>query len=159
MDGLTYDRRRSLVDIMRAESSGSIRPPKERIVVLRDLSVRSLIADPQGLQLLSKPRHLRPDPLHPLWVLRPVVPLLLQHDGVPSAAAEVDGDTEFRRLSTVRSELLQEQRTLQSTLERARSFEGSSKGYEAIGQRLAGRQLTRIQCRVRRGRRARKSRR
>lgn len=55
----------------------------------------------------------------------------IQSRPVPSAAAEVDGDTEFRRLSTVRSELLQEQRTLQSTLERARSFEVSSKGYSA----------------------------
>ncbi|TDP74068.1 DUF3732 domain-containing protein [Roseateles toxinivorans] len=55
----------------------------------------------------------------------------IQNRPVPSAAAEVDGDTEFRRLSAVRSELLQEQRTLQSTLERARSFEGSSKGYSA----------------------------
>lgn len=55
----------------------------------------------------------------------------IQNRPVPSAATEVDGDTEFRRLSTVRSELLQEQRTLQSTLERARSFEGSSKGYSA----------------------------
>ena len=55
----------------------------------------------------------------------------IQNTPVPSAAAEVDGDTEFRRLSTVRSELLQEQRTLQSTLERARSFEGSSRGYSA----------------------------
>lgn len=55
----------------------------------------------------------------------------IQNTPEPSAAAEVDGDTEFRRLSTVRSELLQEQRTLQSTLERARSFEGNSKGYSA----------------------------
>lgn len=55
----------------------------------------------------------------------------IQSRPVPSAAAEVDVDAEFRRLSTVRSELLQEQRTLQSTLERARSFEGSSKGYSA----------------------------
>ncbi len=55
----------------------------------------------------------------------------IQNRPVPSAAAEVDGDTEFRRLSTVRTELLQEQRSLQSTLERARSFEGSSKGYSA----------------------------
>lgn len=55
----------------------------------------------------------------------------IQKRPIPSAAAEVDGDTEFRRLSTVRSELLQEQRSLQSTLERARSFEGSSKGYSA----------------------------
>ena len=55
----------------------------------------------------------------------------IQNRPVPSAAAEVDGDTEFHRLSTVRTELLQEQRSLQSTLERARSFEGSSKGYSA----------------------------
>lgn len=55
----------------------------------------------------------------------------IQNRPVPSAAAEVDGDTEFRRLSTMRTELLQEQRSLQSTLERARSFEGSSKGYSA----------------------------
>lgn len=55
----------------------------------------------------------------------------IQSRPVSSAAAEVDGDTEFRRLSTVRTELLQEQRSLQSTLERARSFEGSSKGYSA----------------------------
>lgn len=55
----------------------------------------------------------------------------IQNRTVPSAAAEDDGDTEFRRLSTVRSELLQEQRALQSTLERARIFEGSSKGYSA----------------------------
>jgi hypothetical protein len=81
VDGLTYVCRRSLADIKSAESSFN-QAPQERIVVLRDLSVRSLIADPQGLQLLSKPRHLRPDLLHPLWVLSPVVPLLIQHDGV-----------------------------------------------------------------------------
>jgi cell division septum initiation protein DivIVA len=55
----------------------------------------------------------------------------IQNRPVLSAAAEVDGGIEFRRLSTVRSELLQEQRTLHSTLERARSFESSSKGYSA----------------------------
>lgn len=55
----------------------------------------------------------------------------IQNRPVPSAAAEVDADTEFRRLSAVRSELLHEQRTLQATLERARSFEGSSKDYSA----------------------------
>lgn len=55
----------------------------------------------------------------------------IQNRPVPSAEAEVDAEAEFRRLSTVRSELLQEQRNLQSTLERARSFEGSSKGYSA----------------------------
>lgn len=55
----------------------------------------------------------------------------IQSRPVPSATAEVDGDAEFRRLSTVRSELLREQSTLRSTLERARSFEGSSKGFSA----------------------------
>lgn len=55
----------------------------------------------------------------------------VQNTPVPSAAAEVGEDAEFRRLSTVRSELVQEQRALQSTLERARNFEGSSKGYSA----------------------------
>lgn len=55
----------------------------------------------------------------------------IQNRPVPSAAAEVDADTEFRRLSALRSKLLHEQRTLQATLERARSFERSSKGYSA----------------------------
>lgn len=55
----------------------------------------------------------------------------IQSTPVPSAAAEVDEAAEFRRLFTVRSELLEEQRTLQSTLERARSFEGNSRGYSA----------------------------
>jgi Protein of unknown function (DUF3732) len=45
----------------------------------------------------------------------------IQNRPVPSTVAEVDSDAEFRRLSAVRSELLQEQRT----------FEGSSKGYSA----------------------------
>lgn len=54
---------------------------------------------------------------------------VIQSTPILSAAAEIGEDVEFRRLSTVRSELVQEQRALQSTLERARSFEGSSKGY------------------------------
>lgn len=54
----------------------------------------------------------------------------IQNTPVPSAADAAE-DAEFRRLSTVRSELVQEQRALQSTLERARSFEGNSKGYSA----------------------------
>lgn len=57
--------------------------------------------------------------------------LSIQSTPVPSAAAEVGDDAEFRRLSSVRSELVQEQRTLQSTLERARTFEGASSGYAA----------------------------
>lgn len=55
----------------------------------------------------------------------------IQNTPVPSAASEAGEDVEFRRLSDVRSELVREQRTLQSTLERARSFEGSSRGYAA----------------------------
>lgn len=63
----------------------------------------------------------------------------IQSMPVPSAAEEVDEDAEFRRLSSVRSELVKEQRTLQSTLERARSFEGSSKGYSAEAREHAAR--------------------
>ncbi|MCS8145814.1 DUF3732 domain-containing protein [Pseudomonas aeruginosa] len=55
----------------------------------------------------------------------------IQSSPINSVASEAGEDAEFRRLLVVRSELVQEQRTLQSTLERARSFEGSSKGYSA----------------------------
>lgn len=55
----------------------------------------------------------------------------IQSTPIPSAAAEAGEDSEFQRLSSVRSDLVQEQRMLQSTLERARSFEGTSKGYSA----------------------------
>ena len=63
----------------------------------------------------------------------------IQNTPVPSAASEADEDVEFRRLSDVRSELVREQRTLQSTLERARSFEGNSKGYAAEAREHAAR--------------------
>lgn len=63
----------------------------------------------------------------------------IQSTPVPSAAAEVGEDVEFRRLSAIRSGLVEEQRTLQSTLERARSFEGSSKGYSAEAREHAAR--------------------
>lgn len=63
----------------------------------------------------------------------------IQSTPVTAAAAEVDEDAEFKRLSTVRSELVQEQRTLQSTLERARSFEGNSKGYSREAREHAAR--------------------
>lgn len=63
----------------------------------------------------------------------------IQSTPVPSAAAEVDEAAEFRRLSTVRSELVEEQRVLQSTLERARSFEGNSRGYSAEASEHAAR--------------------
>ena len=63
----------------------------------------------------------------------------IQSTPVSSAAEEVGEDAEFRRLSSVRSELVQEQRTLQSTLERARSFEGSSNGYSAEAREHAAR--------------------
>lgn len=54
---------------------------------------------------------------------------VIQSTPLPTVAAEAGEDVEFRRLSDVRSGLVHEQRTLQSTLERARSFEGSSRGY------------------------------
>lgn len=55
----------------------------------------------------------------------------IQSAPAPSALAEAGDDTEFRRLTGLRSELVQEQRALQSTLDRARGFEGSSKGFSA----------------------------
>lgn len=55
----------------------------------------------------------------------------IQSTPAPSALAEAGDDTEFRRLTVLRSELVQEQRALQSTLDRARGFEGSSKGFSA----------------------------
>lgn len=64
---------------------------------------------------------------------------VIQSTPVPPASAEVGEDVEFRRLTTVRSELVQEQRALQSTLERARNFEGSSKGYSAEAREHAAR--------------------
>ncbi|WP_268165037.1 hypothetical protein [Roseateles hydrophilus] len=63
----------------------------------------------------------------------------IQSTPLPSAASEAGEDVEFRRLSDVRSELVREQRTLQSTLERARSFEGSSRGYAAEAREHAAR--------------------
>lgn len=55
----------------------------------------------------------------------------IQSSPVPAAVVEAGEDTEFHRLTNVRSELIKEQRALQSTLERARAFEGNSKGFSA----------------------------
>lgn len=63
----------------------------------------------------------------------------IQSTPVPSATAEIQEDAEFRRLSSVRSALVQEQQTLQSTLERARIFEGSSRGFSAEAREHAAR--------------------
>lgn len=63
----------------------------------------------------------------------------IQSTPVPSATTEAGEDAEYRRLSSIRSELMQEQRTLTSTLERARSFEGSSRGYSAEAREHAAR--------------------
>ncbi|TWC63568.1 DUF3732 domain-containing protein [Herbaspirillum sp. SJZ099] len=56
---------------------------------------------------------------------------LLQSSPVSSALGEDLDDTEFRRLSTERNVLVQEQRALTSTLERARAFEGNSRGFSS----------------------------
>lgn len=73
------------------------------------------------------------------WQEKIVALRTIQNTPVPSAAAEGGEDVEFHRLSDVRSELVREQRTLQSTLERARNFEGSSKGYAAEAREHAAR--------------------
>ena len=56
---------------------------------------------------------------------------VLQSSPVPSALTEGADDVEFRRLSAERNVLVQEQRGLLSTLDRARAFEGSSKGFSS----------------------------
>lgn len=63
----------------------------------------------------------------------------LQSSPVPSALMEGGEDAEFRRLSVVRSDLVQEQRGLVSTLERARAFEGNSKGFSSEAREHAAR--------------------
>lgn len=55
----------------------------------------------------------------------------IQNTQLPPATVEVGEDAEFRRLSAVRRELVNEQRLLQSTLDRALTFEGSSRGFSA----------------------------
>lgn len=64
---------------------------------------------------------------------------LVQSTPVPAALAEAGDETEFRRLTAVRNELVQEERALQSTLERARIFEGSSKGFSSEAREHAAR--------------------
>ncbi len=56
---------------------------------------------------------------------------VLQSSPVPSALTEGGDDAEFRRLSAERNALVQEQRGLASTLERARAFEGNSRGFSS----------------------------
>jgi len=55
----------------------------------------------------------------------------IQRTPVPTSIVEGTDTTEFRRLTAERNGLLQQQRTLQSTLDRARSFEGNSRGFSA----------------------------
>jgi len=64
---------------------------------------------------------------------------VIQNTPIPSAAGDVGEDAEFRRLSTARSGLVQEQQTLQATLERARGFEGNSKRYSVEAREHAAR--------------------
>ncbi|MEW5788285.1 MAG: DUF3732 domain-containing protein [Pseudomonadota bacterium] len=56
---------------------------------------------------------------------------LIQSSPVPAALIEAGDESEFRRLTAIRSELVQEQYTLQSTLDRVRAFEGSSSGFSS----------------------------
>jgi predicted nucleic acid-binding Zn-ribbon protein len=55
----------------------------------------------------------------------------IQNSPVPTTLIEADQDGEFRRLTALRSALVDEQRALQATLDRAKGFEGSSKGFSA----------------------------
>lgn len=73
------------------------------------------------------------------WQEKVEVLRLIQSSPVPSELVESGEDAEFRRLTDLRSELLQEQRALQSTLERAHAFEGSSRGFSAEAREHAAR--------------------
>lgn len=64
---------------------------------------------------------------------------VLQSSPVPSALTEGGDDAEFRRLSAERNVLVQEQRGLVSTLERARAFEGNSRGFSSEAREHAAR--------------------
>ncbi|PNG56053.1 MULTISPECIES: DUF3732 domain-containing protein [unclassified Variovorax] len=54
---------------------------------------------------------------------------VIQSSPVPPVVAGTTEDAEFSRLIKLRSELLNQQRTFQSTVDRARTFEGNSKGF------------------------------
>lgn len=55
----------------------------------------------------------------------------IQRAPVPTSITEGSETAEFRRLTAERNSLLQQQRSLQETLDRARSFEGNSRGFSA----------------------------
>jgi hypothetical protein len=64
---------------------------------------------------------------------------VMQSSPVPPVVLEGSEDAEFRRLSAERSALVQEQRGLSSILERARSFEGNSRGFSSEAREHAAR--------------------
>ena len=64
---------------------------------------------------------------------------LLQSSPVPSSLVEGSDDAEFRRLTAERGLLIQEQRGLTFTLERAKAFEGNSRGFSSEAREHAAR--------------------
>ncbi|MDP3866535.1 MAG: DUF3732 domain-containing protein [Rhodoferax sp.] len=73
------------------------------------------------------------------WQQKIEVLRVIQSSPVPSALSEGGDDSEFRRLTAERSSLVQEQRGLLSTVERARDFEGNSKGFSSEAREHAAR--------------------
>jgi hypothetical protein len=63
----------------------------------------------------------------------------IQASPVSSAVGEGSDAAEFRRLTVERRRLIQQQQSLQSTLERAREFEGTSRGFTAEAKEHAAR--------------------
>lgn len=63
----------------------------------------------------------------------------IQSSPMPTDTSAVNEDNEYNRLTTERSALVKEQRLLASTLERARLFEGNSKGFTAEAREHAAR--------------------
>jgi hypothetical protein len=74
-----------------------------------------------------------------LWEQKIETLRVIQASPVPSVLVEGADDTEYRRLSSERNELVQQQRDLLSTLERAKAFEGSSRGFASEAREHAAR--------------------
>lgn len=73
------------------------------------------------------------------WEQKIEVLQAIQSSPIPANPSATTEDGEYNRLTTERNELVKEQRSLVSTLERARLFEGSSKGFTAEAMEHAAR--------------------
>lgn len=63
----------------------------------------------------------------------------IQNQQIPNPLIEMSDEEEFQRLTAERRELLQEHQSLRATLDRAKAFEGSSKGFSVEANEHAAR--------------------